>query len=92
MAKHSPAPFCIESFRLIKDAHGLTVATVVYEDEAERERANAALLAAAPELLAACELVKKHLTMILNNKGDSIQTVEATIFELSKAIAKAKGA
>lgn len=80
---HSPAPFYIESYRLIKDANGQTVATVVYEDEAERERANAALLAAAPELLAACEsaLDKLNLTTFVNLYA-----------EIEQAVNKAQGA
>lgn len=52
---------------------------------------NAHLMSAAPELLAACELAEKYLTTIRNNKGGSIQSVDAAIFELSQAIAKAKG-
>jgi len=63
LPKHTPGPWEVlpvfdEPFAIV--ARGNSVATLQWELCEDREKANAALIAAAPELLAACqEFVRK---------------------------------
>jgi hypothetical protein len=56
--EHSPAPFRIvkwHTWHEIRDANDRVVADTLTREEDEREAANLALFAAAPDLLRACE-------------------------------------
>ena len=93
-AAHTPAPWLIEwnvaqggEGHYITDSKDMAelsrIAVVLFHDDAEGETAsNARLIAAAPELLAACRLVEQA-----QRDGDYMTAFRA----VSAAIAKAEG-
>lgn len=96
--KHSPGPFQRGSLRScdleLLDARGLHIATVHHPvgerggaDPADTQNANAALLLAAPDLLAACRLA----VAATENDNDSANLPSAVLAALNEAIAHATG-
>jgi hypothetical protein len=78
------------NLKLIRDANGYCVAEAVKPANSGAAYidadANAALIAAAPDMLAACEAIAAQL-----GGGDSFTQWEAAKAQLLAAIAKAKG-
>jgi hypothetical protein len=70
----------------IENENGRTVAAISVQRDAEEERANARLIAAAPELLAVCEALRN----VLPRYEPSPETLEIWA-QSEAAIAKAKG-
>lgn len=83
MANHSKAPWHTEYGNLIVDENMRIIARTARQDNENEEFCNGELLAAAPELLAACEsaLDKLSLTPFVNLYA-----------EIESAVNKAKGA
>ena len=83
MSKHTPAPWVYDSFALRKEIRSesnplIAVVSSVHCSSPEQMRDNARLIAAAPELLEACELA-------LESDDRAVKDV------LRAAIAQAKG-
>ena len=94
MSKHTPGPWIIElqnqDAPLIReDQLGLHIAQLAsISDDGHEELANACLIAAAPDLLAALELAKLTLGA---RDGPTARERDAAIKNANIAIAKAKG-
>lgn len=72
-------------------SHGTAPFAVVYGPRKEAE-ARARLIAASPELLAACEAAKANILSYLNGEWDgNIEGWEAVMERCNAAIARAKG-
>lgn len=83
---------CDGSERMSMEMGGTTVApiSVIYGETAENE-ANARLIAAAPELLRACQLAIGQLEGSKPRSGFHAASLKADIEIVKSAIAKAKG-
>lgn len=87
---HTPGPWLIEPKAArglwLHDSNGEFIALATKRDDAAEEDANARLIAAAPDLLAAL----KQLTAGMNDRFNSNPAVQAReVFEARQAIAKA---
>lgn len=102
MTEHSPGPWAFEPFNTIEEPTGLPIAGVNTEwfDEGEWQ-ANAHLIAAAPDLLQACDATLALAEWIASFDGEPThrrpseseltrRTIEL-IAPLTEAIAKARG-
>jgi hypothetical protein len=100
MSKHTPGPWTIRepgyieaktrkghSVYLVGYAYNLEIARACERGEVE---ANARLIAAAPELLAACEAAKPLLAMWARHAGSP--SAGEALGKITAAIAKATGA
>ncbi len=96
MAQHTPAPWCLEidmdafscydRIYIVKDGREVCAIPVeIPDDYCEEERANANLLLAAPDLLAACE------AMVMVWKSCGPEEWDAAVDQIIEVIAKAKG-
>lgn len=91
MSKHSPAPWYVEERRItgdpyVMDAHDLPVARPLGTDK-EELLANGHLIAAAPDLLAVCELA-----VVNERKADDVRgsgMVDDADIKALRAIARA---
>jgi hypothetical protein len=83
--KHTPGPWDTKEGQIYPEESGRTLALITYYDRDNKEDvANARLIAAAPELLEACEAVYANLNpAYLHNR--------LCMRLLQKAIEKAKG-
>jgi hypothetical protein len=87
-AKHTPAPWDYEDGLTITDKSGFHIALVNQYASSfgdETHKANARLIAAAPELLSACQ------RLLDAYNGTSIPEVDLAIEYAEQIIAKAKG-
>lgn len=90
--KHTPGPWTLEyDYSLVmpaKDGNHIVTAGPIGPDESSREekRANAQLIAAAPELL---EALKEALTRLKEIRDDHGTNSEITIKQSQQAITKA---
>jgi hypothetical protein len=92
MTKHTPAPWSVSGSYEIRSQSSLILATV-YEhlrtNQSDEERkANAILIASAPELL---EVLEKLIRYLGEEWASKTTVTHAYYFEGLKAIAKAKG-
>ncbi len=69
--------------------HGEQVCDIIEGDDAERNHANARLIAAAPELLSACEVL--HVRLFAEQNGDPDSKWASALAVLSRVIRKATG-
>lgn len=102
-SKHTPGPWRIVNGNVVRNdaeadfVRATTTSLVLNPPKRRRisageRKANAALIAAAPDLLAACEAVQSSLTMMLPYTAGMWQkNVQASIDTLRAAIAKATG-
>ena len=102
-AAHTPAPWLIEwntaqggEGHYIKDINDMgeisRIAAVLFHDDTDGEtRANARLIAAAPQLLDALQTTAANLRSWKAAKGDGITTFDSWLEVVEEAIAKAKG-
>jgi hypothetical protein len=99
---HSPAPWKAEGWNgtVVNDADGNTLALYPGAGSAQTAAANAALIAAAPDLLAIAELLHLsinglHATLRATNIGyrgtELCRQMDALIRDNAAAIAKARG-
>ncbi len=96
-SKHTPGPWAVSSRPIPSTRPNLegwvidpvdptkTIATAWGLKKNGEAQANARLIAAAPDLLAACERMAKHL------KQNSMPEIQGIACDLFQAIAKAKG-
>lgn len=105
--KHTPGPWTIEAqFKILTNVQQNTETRVPYYeigselrrlatiDTGLNDKANAALMAAAPELLAACEFLLAEIPVTSNGSLDRKTSVTHSLdayLKLSNAIRKAKG-
>ena len=92
MSKHTPGPWHIVNLKDaigIYSADGRFVARIPnsFEETEDRRRADAALMCAAPDMLAALEACELRLTRL----GQDSQKVTAELKRARAAIAKATG-
>jgi len=81
--KHTPGTWITKDGQVYPEETGKTIAVIPYYDEENsRQKADAALLAAAPDMLQACETA---VAQIYNNDP------QAAIATLQNAAKKAKG-
>ena len=102
-AAHTPAPWLIEwnaaqggEGHYIKDSQDTgelsRIAVVLFHDDADGEtRANARLLAAAPQLLEALQTTAANLRSWKAANGGGIKTFDSWLEVVEEAIAKANG-
>lgn len=92
--QHTPGPWAIESGGLnryvVEESTGNVLASLNYPShrDIDNERANARLIAAAPELLQALELAKATIERLHRHAPNS---AKGTLDVVSSAIAKAQG-
>ena len=92
-AKHTPGPWQAADDGIIESDCG-TVATVHgHENPDDETRPNAALIAAAPDLLAACEQAYEAAAVewMRSGKASPQEPMSALMAILAQAIAKAQG-
>lgn len=94
MSKHTPGPWSLHNFdgdtyRIVDDrdmADLSYVATVHYHEDYDGEtRANAKLLAAAPEMLEALKIVETRLTHLAQNSVDVVSELRLARIAIAKA-------
>ena len=102
-AAHTPAPWLIEwnvaqggEGHYITDSKDMAelsrIAAVLFHDDADGEtRANARLIAAAPQLLDALQTTAANLRSWKAANGDGITTFDSWLEVVEEAIAKANG-
>ena len=102
-AAHTPAPWLIEwnaaqggEGHYIKDSQDTgelsRIAAVLFHDDADGEtRANAHLIASAPQLLEALQTTAANLRSWKAANGGGIKTFDSWLEVVEEAIAKAKG-
>ena len=102
-AAHTPAPWQIEwntaqggEGHYIKDSNDMgeisRIAAVLFHDDTDGEtRANARLIAAAPQLLEALQTTAANLRSWKAANGGGIKTFDSWLEVVEEAIAKAKG-
>ena len=102
-AAHTPAPWLIEwnvaqggEGHYITDSKDMAelsrIAAVLFHDDADGEtRANARLIAAAPQLLEALQTTAANLRSWKAANGGGIKTFDSWLEVVEEAIAKAKG-
>jgi len=87
---HTPGPWHVNSFGQILDKHGDQIADLENSDFPEQEDANAPLIAAAPDLLAALRAVEHAFAV--GEPSDGFGSAMETAAKLARAaIAKADG-
>ena len=86
---HTPGPWN-NSGGYITDATGTEIADVEWAGSEPEGKANARLIAAAPELLAACREAVSAITYLLSNDDDDPNYAD-TLNTLAAAISKAEG-
>jgi hypothetical protein len=94
MTNHTPGPW--RRFGGMVDGYGITSPTEVVLPQASfnglGHKANASLIASAPDLLATLELVKAALASYLSGDWDgNDEGWQCTLDNVNKAIAKARG-
>ena len=100
MSKHTPGPWFIGDANIPSEyTHGIHAGDFIVADlcddahTPETRKANASLIAAAPELLEALQLAKFGLEAMIEdeNCGNSFIAVALTLDKINFAIAKAEG-
>lgn len=92
MKTHTPGPWRVyeikgsSRMRIMSDAVPYDVATMSHAGGEDAEAANAMLIAAAPELLAACKLAVRWLREMTNDVD-----AETDLIDIQEAIDKAEG-
>jgi len=89
MTNHTPGPWTFTGPHIIGDGHSrVALVRTFYNNERKKETdANTALIAAAPDLLAALESIVE----VLNRRGDDHSTTNFRAWKIArKAIKKAK--
>jgi hypothetical protein len=90
-AKHTPGPWHVNAPASVVSIDGLHVCDINgYGATDERKRADAALISAAPDLLAAAETALADIRQTANCDTGDAQTL-ATVAALEAAILKARG-
>ena len=85
--KHTPGPWSIGDSTIVYDDNGYEIAFIYKNENIEHAPANAKLIAAAPELLAALQYVEEHRKNGYM-RGDQFKFMDKIILP---AIAKATG-
>ena len=88
-AQHTPGPWEVEDGYAIVSTEGEFIASCNESDD--NCNADAALIAAAPDLLAALEIAEGRLMCIDAQKLDTVARNDDVIDRIRAAIAKAKG-
>lgn len=90
-SKHTPGPWTRADRQVVvAEAPWMGIATVSGSETDEQNFVNGNLIAAAPELLEACERAENELLELLELDENST-SVPSVMFVLRAAIAKAKG-
>lgn len=89
--EHSPSPWTALETGLILDANGAVVVPDVYGDEQEDKEANAALIAAAPELLEALRAIRTTSEIEIDDGELALCALAEIRARTMAAIAKAEG-
>lgn len=102
-AKHTPGPWLREGRQIVTDRGIICIAPNLPEGGVFDKEVNLNLIAAAPELLEACELTRNECIglaaylgtcahdVIIDNLRSTIASLEGKVEMLSAAILKAKG-
>ena len=98
MAEHTPGPWTVSDTHPsdgwmgwnVKGGRAYICAVVDGCQSVDENYANACLIAAAPDLLAACETAKRFLLDCMDDSVDPGETIEDVIAALCAAIAKAR--
>ncbi len=89
MSEHTPGPWIVSGESIVSDEMEICIANIErdggYEALAPERDANARLIAAAPDLLAACKLAKKFL------EPDLVEPGRTVFWALVGVIKKAEG-
>ncbi len=88
MNTHTPGPWELRGSRLVTDSQGVLIAENIGANYPGTPEANARLIAAAPDLLAAC----KRMSEALRNAPHETQNAyQGILTDIDNAIAKAEG-